>query len=218
MKFTIQLLALGLCLWGATAQAQEVLQPANSDRISRVIDTNINRCESDRFKAAIEAVQCVANNCPGLNDEKKALYERVCTTGPRRLEESERIRRVREREAGIVVEDNVLEMNRVVVAEETTPEEVKLLPPCECLAKLKEKNPECEIELCKPPEEPKQPQVPDTPKEVTPDTPKEQTGPKQFMFEGSGCSLNATAGLSAFGGWALVLAIPAVWASRRKKK
>jgi len=221
MKFKIQVLALGLCLWGATAQAQDALRPTYGGIREVDIDTNRNRCELDNFKAAVEAVQCVANNCPDPTGEKKKLYEDLCTLKPR-LQTSDdirRIRRIREREGLPLLENtNVSEINRVVVAEEAPTEEPKPLPPCECLAKLKENLPECEIELCKPPEEPKQPQTPDTPKEVTPDTPKEQTGPKQFMFEGSGCSLNAATGLSAFGGWALVLALPAVWASRRKKK
>ncbi|MCC6272193.1 MAG: hypothetical protein IT572_01895 [Deltaproteobacteria bacterium] len=216
MKFKIQVLALGLCLWSAAAQAQDAPKPAIEIN-RRVIDTNDTICESPKLKLVVDAIQCVANNCPELNDEKKKIYENFCTTGPR-LQNSDGIHRVRERESLNLLDSNVTEFNRVVVVDETTPEETKLLPPCECLAKLKERFAKCDIELCKPPQEPEQPQTPDTPKEVTPDTPKEQTGPKQFLFEGSGCSLNAATGLSAFGGWALVLAIPAAWASRRKKK
>ncbi|MCC7343860.1 MAG: hypothetical protein IT573_02900 [Deltaproteobacteria bacterium] len=212
MKFKIQVLALGLCLWGATAQAQEA---------RRVIVTeDVNICESEKLKAIVEAVQCVANNCPDPTGEKKKLYEDRCTMRSG-LQTSDGIRRIREREGLPTLENNnVSEINRVIVAEEAPTEEPKLLSPCECLAKLKERFAECDIEVCKPeePKQPEQPKTPDTPKEVTPDTPKEQTGPKQFMFEGSGCSLNAATGLSAFGGWALVLAIPAVWAARRKKK
>jgi len=218
MKLKIQVLALGLCVWGATAQAQDALPPATEIN-RRFINTNDNICESPKLKLVVDAIQCVANNCPELNDEKKKIYEDFCTTGPR-LQNSDGIRRIRERESLSLLDSNATEFNRVVVVDETTPEETKLLPPCECLAKLKEKFAECNIEQCKPeePKQPEQPKTPDTPKEVTPDTPKEQTGPKQFLFEGSGCSLNAATGWSAFGGWALVLAIPAVWAARRKKK
>lgn len=206
MKFNVFLLALGLTLWTGAAQSQE-LTPV------RVIGESGNICESEKFKITIDAIQCVAKNCPQLNDEKKKIYEDRCTTGPRVIRERGAFKTA---DGYYVDSDRLPVFDRDGTTEGSGSEEPKLLSPCECLAKLKERFATCEIELCKP-EEPRQPTVPETPKETVPEAPKEANGPKQFFFEGAGCSLSSASGLDGFAGWALLLLTPLATRIRRKK-
>lgn len=217
MKFTKLAVIVGISLCANGLMAQEAIKAVPIGEGGIRIDRPENRCESEKLIKIVDAVQCAAQSCPDPTGEKKKIYEDICTIAEAKdgatAELAPAPKNGLRGDAQLIFP---IEGDQAVV----TPPNTKLLTPCECLEYLKKRT-ECEIELCKPeePKQPEQPNTPDIPKDVTPDTPKEATGPKQFMFEGSGCNLGAAGSLTDFAAWASMFLLPvSALALRRKKK
>lgn len=229
MKLKVFILMAGLSLVGPTLHAQErTLEPLEPANI----------CESSRFKQYIDAIECMAKNCDDPNGEKKKIYELACSPGRRRLSDSTLAEPARRAVDNQYIDQNVqltpkvyddvkLKANLDGKLPQYAPERpleplepeatatVTPLSPCDCLALLDKKEKEdgndCHIELCAPPQQPEQPQPP---KAVVPEAPAAE---KKFLFEGSGCSLEAFAGTSDAGLWLALVTVASAFGIRRKK-
>ncbi|MCE9624627.1 MAG: hypothetical protein K8R69_04100 [Deltaproteobacteria bacterium] len=180
----------------------------------------VNPCDKPRFKIITDAILCVRDHCDDPGEEKEAIYKKACIdlsgtptrgelTGIRKQDATEPLAPITADEVAILARE------RGTRVEEAG--DLKILSPCECLAKFEEKT-HCGV-VCPPPEEPKQPEVPtaDTPKEVVPDAPKTAAAGSP-RFEGSGCSLVAVTGFSDLGAFGILLLGPLSWAFRPRKK
>jgi len=226
MKFKVLILIAGLSLVGGTLRAQDAA-PGH-------LRTNTdNYCESPRYKQVIDAIQCMAKKCDDPNGENKKLYEAACDQNPHfvrgTLEERTRSQLSTNADRTIVQSQLSEQLAPPAAAPAAPAGPVKVVPeepvevttppnplaPCDCLAawdkRNKDRGLDCQIDLCKT----EDPKPTDIPKEFVPAQPP--PAEKKFLFEGSGCSLNALAGSSEAGIWLALLTVSSALGFRRKK-
>ena len=168
----------------------------------------------------VNSIEATPKPATSPNGEKEAIYKRACVdtsgirgelTGTRKQDATGQLTPITPEEVVI------LERERGRRVEEIG--DIKILSPCECLAKYEEKT-QCGV-VCPPPEQPKQPEaaVPNPPKEVVPDAPKEAVGGTPRL-EGA-CNLGSLTGgfnLGAFGPFGILCFGPIFLAFRQRKK